>query len=329
MVKRSASIGVIGGSGLYALDGLERVREVRVRTPFGEPSDAVVIGDIAGISIAFLPRHGRGHRLLPTEVNSQANIAALKSLGVGTIVAFSAVGSLKEELAPLDFVIPSQLIDRTRSRRSTFFGDGVVGHVAFADPFSKPLASLLYAKARELGLKVHRDETLVCMEGPAFSTRAESHLYRGFGAGLINMSALPEAKLAREAEISYALVCMVTDYDCWREEAAGHCDVDIQMVIANLNRNAENAKRLLVSAIADVAALVDDSGCRTAARNAIITDRKAIPRATLAKLDFLFPGEWKPPAKPAARTATNRPAAKRPAAKKPARRRAAVPRRRR
>lgn len=286
MADVSAKVGVIGGSGLYALDNLEVIDEVKPATPFGEPSDAIVVGAVSGHNVAFLPRHGRGHRVLPTEVPSLANIAALKSLGVEKIVSFSAVGSLKEELAPLDFVIPSQIIDRTRSRPSTFFGDGVVGHVSFADPFSLPLADILFDKASSVGLKVHRDETLVCMEGPLFSTRAESHMYRSFGAGVINMSALPEAKLAREAEISYALVCMVTDYDCWRESEE---DVDIKMVIENLNKNAASAKKLLAAVIEEVAALEDDSGPRTAAKDAILTPKELIPEATLARMRFLYP----------------------------------------
>ncbi|HND55503.1 MAG TPA: MTAP family purine nucleoside phosphorylase, partial [Pirellulaceae bacterium] len=204
-----ASVGVIGGSGLYSIDELKVLGEVKPRTPWGLPSDAIVVGELSGVNVAFLPRHGRGHRLLPTEVPSRANIAALKSIGVRSIVAFSAVGSLKAELKPQHFVVPNQIIDRTRHRPSTFFGDGVVGHVVFADPFSVPLSDLVHAHAVKLGLVVHKDISLVCMEGPAFSTRAESHLYRSWGAGLINMSALPEAKLAREAEISYAMVCMV------------------------------------------------------------------------------------------------------------------------
>lgn len=287
-----ARIGVIGGSGLYELDDLEVIAEVAPKTPWGKPSDAIVVGSYSGTNVAFLPRHGRGHRLLPTEVPSRANIAALKSLGVETIVAFSAVGSLKEELAPLDFAIPSQIIDRTRQRPSTFFGDGVVGHVTFADPFSAPLADLLYGRARALKLRVHRDETIVCMEGPMFSTRAESHAYRSLGAGLINMSALPEAKLAREAEISYALVCMVTDYDCWRETEE---DVDIQMVIANLQKNAVNAKRLLAAAIGELSRFEDSSGAREAAKFAIITDRTTIPPETLERMRFLYPAYFPAP----------------------------------
>ncbi len=286
MSELRASVGVIGGSGLYELDNLKVLGEVTPETPFGEPSDAIVVGEVEGHAVAFLPRHGRGHRILPTEVNSRANIAALKSIGVEKIVSFSAVGSLKEELPPLDFVIPSQIIDRTRSRPSTFFGNGVVGHVAFADPFSAPLSNLLFDKAKELGLRIHRDETIVCMEGPLFSTRAESHLYRSWGAGLINMSALPEAKLAREAELTYALVCMVTDYDCWREEDD---DVDIQMVIDNLNKNAAHAKQLLASVIGDVVAMPSDPACADAAKFAILTDKALLPPETLDRMRFLLP----------------------------------------
>lgn len=286
MPKQKASIGVIGGSGLYDLEGLKVVAKVRPRTPFGTPSDQIVIGKLGRHQVAFLPRHGRGHRLLPTEVPSRANIAALKSLGVDRIVSFSAVGSLKERLPPLDFVIPSQIIDRTRMRPNTFFGGGVVGHVPFADPFSNRMSDILYDKAREIGLSVHRDETLVCMEGPAFSTRAESHLYRSFKAGLINMSALPEAKLAREAEISYALVCMVTDYDCWRETDE---DVDIQMVIENLDKNAASARKLLRAAIDDVAAFEEEPAIREAAKFAIITARDQLTRDALTRMRFLYP----------------------------------------
>lgn len=289
MKEQKAAIGVIGGSGLYDLAGLEGVEEVEIETPFGRPSDRIVLGRLRGHTLAFLPRHGRGHRLLPTEVPSRANIAALKHLGVDRIVAFSAVGSLKEELRPLDFVLPTQIIDRTRQRPSTFFGDGVVGHVAFADPFSLPLADTIYETGRDLGLTIHRGETVVCMEGPAFSTRAESHLYRSWGAGLINMSALPEAKLAREAEIAYALVCMVTDYDCWREVEE---HVDVQMVVEYLAKNAENARRLLDASVEAVAALPPDPSCAEAARHAVLTDPSCIPEAALARLRYLFPGRF-------------------------------------
>lgn len=320
MPRISASIGVIGGSGLYALDDLKVIAEVKPKTPWGEPSDAIVVGEVGGHRVAFLPRHGRGHRITPTEVNARANIAALKSIGVEKIVSFSAVGSLKQELKPLDFVVPSQLIDRTRLRPNTFFGDGCVAHVGFADPFSVPMSNLLYEKARGLGLTVHRDETLVCMEGPMFSTRAESHLYRSWGAGLINMSALPESKLAREAEISYGLVCMVTDYDCWHESEEA---VDIQMVIANLTKNAENAKALLRASLDDIARLDDTSGPRTATQFAIITAKELIPKQTVARLRYLFPNYFpavasKAKSKPKAANAAKAPKkSKAPAAKKP------------
>lgn len=281
-----ASIGVIGGSGLYEMQGMKVLDEVKPETPWGEPSETIVIGEIEGVAVAFLPRHGKGHRILPTEVNSRANICALKMIGVERIIAFSAVGSLKEELKPLDFVVPDQIIDRTRKRPMTFFGGGVVGHVAFADPFCNPLGAILYDEIKKLELAVHREETLICMEGPLFSTRAESNLYRSWGAGLINMSALPESKLAREAEICYGLVCMVTDYDCWKTDES---DVDIQMVIDNLMKNAENAKRLLKSAITRIASDEAACGCREAAKFAIITAPEVRDPETVKKLKALLP----------------------------------------
>lgn len=281
-----ATIGVIGGSGLYEMQGMKIVEEVKPETPWGDPSDKIIIGEIEGVNIAFLPRHGKGHRVLPTEVNSRANICALKMIGVEQIISFSAVGSLKEELAPLDFVVPDQLIDRTRSRPSTFFGKGVVGHVAFADPFCNEMGGILYEEIDKMGLKVHKEETLVCMEGPLFSTRAESNLYRSWGAGLINMSALPESKLAREAEICYGLVCMVTDYDCWKEEES---DVDIQMVIENLTKNAENAKRLLTAVVKRIANERETCACREAAKFAIITAPELREPKTAEALKVLLP----------------------------------------
>jgi 5'-methylthioadenosine phosphorylase len=287
-------LAVIGGSGLYDVPGARVLAELKPRTPFGRPSDTIVVLEIEGIPVAFLPRHGRGHRILPTEVNGRANIAALKRLGVEQVLAFSAVGSLKESLAPLDFVVPAQLIDRTRQRASTFFGDGVVGHVAFADPFCPRLAAqaLDVIRARHLP-GGHGGETLVCMEGPQFSTRAESHLYRSFGAGLINMSALPEAKLAREAELCYALVCMVTDYDCWRE---GESDVDIQMVIANLLANADRARSLLPALLPAAARQARSCKCGEASRFAVITAPHLQPAATRRRLSFLLPQYFAEPA---------------------------------
>ena len=283
-----ASIGIIGGSGLYAMEGVSDVKPLRPDTPFGVPSDEITLATLTGVRVAFLPRHGKGHRLLPTEVPSRANIAALKLLGVQKILAFSAVGSLHEPYAPRDFVVPDQLIDRTRHRPDTFFGDGIVGHVAFAHPFADKLGVLLFRHLREMdGVESHLGGTVVCMEGPLFSTKAESELYRSWGARLINMSALPESKLAREAGIEYALVCMVTDYDCWHE---GTADVDIQMVIANLNANARNAQELIRRALPDVAAAPRDQSIADASKFAVITAPDKRPPATVAKLKGIIDG---------------------------------------
>lgn len=280
-------IAVIGGSGLYEMDGLSDVQEVFPETAFGKPSDVITVARLEGIPLAFLPRHGRGHRWLPTEVPSRANIAALKGIGVQKILSFSAVGSLCEEYAPRHFVVPDQLIDRTRHRPDTFFGDGIVGHVTFADPFANALGDILYAGMRELGLTCHHGGTLVCMEGPLFSTRAESELYRGWGAKLINMSALPESKLAREAGIEYALVCMVTDYDCWH---AAHDDVDIRMVIENLTANAGNAKQLIRHVLAKVAAAPRDEAIANASQFAVITSPDKRPPAAVERLRGIIEG---------------------------------------
>jgi 5'-methylthioadenosine phosphorylase len=245
-MKEKVKIGVIGGTGLYSLDGMEIIEEIHPDTAWGKPSDSITIGKFKDKLIAFLPRHGRGHFLSPSEIPAQANIAALKNLGVEEIVSFSSVGSLREEIPPLDFVLPSQIIDRTKARPSTFFENGIVAHAPFADPFSKSLANRINETATKIGMKIHMDKTLVCMEGPLFSTRAESHMYRAWGADIINMSVLPESKLAREAEIDYQMVCMSTDYDCWREDEE---HVTVEMVIANLTKNAENAKKLLAALI--------------------------------------------------------------------------------
>jgi len=283
-----ARIGIIGGSGLYAMEGVADVKPVRAETPFGAPSDEITLATLNGVRVAFLPRHGRGHRLLPTEVPSRANIAALKKLGVEKILSFSAVGSLHEPYAPRDFVVPDQLIDRTRHRPDTFFGDGIVGHVAFAQPFADRLGTLLFGHLQQMqGVKSHQGGTVVCMEGPLFSTRAESELYRSWGAHIINMSALPEAKLAREAGIEYALVCMVTDYDCWHPDTA---DVDIQMVIANLNANARNAQELIRRALPDVAKEPRDQAIADASKFAVITAPEKRPAATVAKLKGIIEG---------------------------------------
>ncbi len=286
-------IGIIGGSGFYSLPDLTVKEEVALETPWGIPSRPLVVADLAGREVVFLARHGKGHRLLPHEVNYRANIAALAHLGCREVFAFSAVGSLREELAPLDFVLPDQLIDRTRTRSSTFFGEGVAGHVAFADPYCGRLADVAAAAGAELGITVHRRETLVCIEGPTFSTRAESLLYRSWGAGVINMSALPEARLAREAELCYCLVCMVTDYDCWR---AGTDDVDIGAILENLAKNARTAAQLLRK-IVERAAGERTCACGAAAHKAIITaaaerDRRQEERLRYV-LDDVLNGETK------------------------------------
>ncbi len=279
-----ASIGIFGGSGLYEMEGLSNVREVKPKTPFGEPSDAIVIGDLGGVDVAFLPRHARGHRLSPTEVPSRANIYAMKMLGVERIISVNAVGSLKEEIRPLDLVVPDQLIDRTRQRASTFFGEGLVAHVGFADPFCPDLNAKLAAAARESGARVHLGGTLVVMEGPAFSTKAESFLYRSWGASVIGMTTLPEAKLAREAEICYASLSCATDYDCWHEV---HESVTLEMIISNLLKNAATSKDILRSL---TPRLTDQRacGCANALKDAIVTARDVVPAATKKRLEHLI-----------------------------------------
>jgi 5'-methylthioadenosine phosphorylase len=266
-------VGVIGGSGLYQMPGLERVREVRVATPFGRPSDAFVTGTLDGARVVFLPRHGRGHVALPTEVNFRANIFAMKKLGVERIISVSAVGSLQEEIAPGHVVIPDQFIDRTTQRPSTFFGRGIVAHVSFADPVCPELSGTLTRAAREERASVHQRGTYLCMEGPQFSTRAESRLYRTWGADVIGMTNLQEAKLAREAEICFGTVALATDYDCWNE-AAG--DVDIERVLDVLKQNVDLAQRIIRRAVTRLPA-ERTCACGSALANAIITDRKKIP----------------------------------------------------
>lgn len=266
-------IGVIGGSGLYAMEGLERVREVRVQTPFGRPSDSYIRGILDGTELIFLPRHGRGHRWLPTEVNFRANIYGMKKLGVERIISVSAVGSLKEEIAPGHVVIPDQFIDRTTQRPSTFFGRGVVAHVSFADPFCWVLSAGLIRAAEDTRAKVHSNGTYLCMEGPQFSTRAESQLYRSWGAHVIGMTNLQEAKLAREAEICFGTLALATDYDCWNQAAA---DVKIEQVIQVLRENVQLAQRIIRRA-ARYFPPERSCGCATALKDAIITERAKIP----------------------------------------------------
>ncbi len=277
------TIGIIGGSGLYSMPGFEAQEEVVVETPFGPPSDNLVTGKLAGHHVAFLSRHGRGHRLSPSELNYRANIYAMKSLGVERIISLSAVGSLKEEHKPLDFVIPDQFVDRTRGRISTFFGDGMVAHIGFSDPICPQLAGVVEQACAAAGVTAKRGGSYLCMEGPAFSTRAESNLYRSWGMDVIGMTNLQEAKLAREAEICYVTVAMVTDYDCWHPE---HDAVTVTDIIANLVKNAENACKVVAEA---VAGMPEGRSCKcgSALAHAIITDRKLVPEATRRKLDLI------------------------------------------
>ena len=281
---QQAEIGIIGGSGLYAMPGLTEVREEHVETPFGEPSDAFVLGELEGRKVAFLARHGRGHRILPSELNFRANIYAMKKLGVERIIAVSAVGSLKEEHKPTDFVIPDQFIDRTFHRASTFFGEGIVGHVAFGDPVCATVAQTLARSCASEAIVGKSGGTYICMEGPQFSTRAESNLYRSWGADIIGMTNLQEAKLAREAEICYTTLAMVTDYDCWRE---GHDDVTVEQIVAVLHQNAANAARVVKAAVAAMPK-ERSCACASALQYAILTDRSAIPAAAKEKLGLLL-----------------------------------------
>ncbi len=280
-----AKVGVIGGSGIYEIEGVEIIDEVSMETPWGKPSDTIVIAKVEGTTTAFLPRHGRGHFILPHEVNSRANIAALKMLGVEEILAFSAVGSLKQEIKPQDFILPNQVIDRTKVRPSTFFGNGIVAHIAFADPFCERMHKIILPVAEQAGIKMHTKETVICMEGPAFSTRAESRMYKSWGAGIINMSTLPEAKLAREAEICYSIICMSTDYDSWKEDEE---HVTVEMLINNLNRNAANAKAL-------VKALIPNMGrertcaCKEAVKTSVFTAPEKQDPEQKKKLKTILP----------------------------------------
>jgi len=277
-------IGIIGGSGLYEMMGLERVQEVLPETPFGTPSDPIVLGVLDGVEVCFLPRHGRGHRISPSELPARANIYALKFLGVERIVSVSAVGSLKEEYRPRDIVVPDQLIDRTKGRPSTFFEGGIVAHIAFAEPFCGDTRRALVSACREVGAPVHDGGTYVVIEGPAFSTRAESFLYRSWGADIIGMTALPEAKLAREAEICYATLAFVTDYDCWHPE---HDSVTVEMVLENLRRSAETALRVLRTVIPRLAGMPRTCPCPHALQNAIVTARDRIPPEARQRLALL------------------------------------------
>jgi 5'-methylthioadenosine phosphorylase len=278
-----AEIGIIGGSGLYSMKGLTEVHEIQLETPFGAPSDAYALGTLAGHKVAFLARHGRGHRILPTELNFRANIHGFKQLGVERILSVSAVGSLKEEHKPTDFVIPDQFYDRTRQRVSTFFGEGLVAHIGFGDPICPELAAIVTRAGQTAGVVTKRGGTYVCMEGPQFSTKAESNAYRAKGFDLVGMTNLQEAKLAREAEICYVTIAMVTDYDCWHPD---HDHVTVEQIIGVLNRNAENAANVVREAVAAMPAQ-RSCKCGQALAMAIMTSPEMIPHDTRVKLDLL------------------------------------------
>jgi len=282
--RRGVVVGVIGGSGLYELEGLEDARWVKVKTPFGEPSDAYRVGRLGGAIVVFLSRHGRGHRLSPSEINYRANFYGLKALGARSVISVSAVGSMKEEIRPLDLLVPDQFYDHTRRRVSTFFGDGIVGHVSMADPVCPALGDLLETAGRESGATVHRGGTYLCMEGPQFSTKGESQIYRQWGVSVIGMTNMPEAKLAREAELCYATLALVTDYDVWHED---HDAVTVEAVVANLLANVATAKAVLLRAIPRVGKPCE-AGCPSALRNAVITNPKAFPPRTRRRLALLL-----------------------------------------
>jgi 5'-methylthioadenosine phosphorylase len=276
-------LAVIGGSGLYQIPGIQNLKEVRVKTPFGDPSDAIMVGELSGVRCAFLPRHGRGHPFLPTEIPVRANIWALKSLGVERILAVGACGSLQQELAPRHFVVPDQVFDRTKSRVSTFFGEGIVGHVSVDHPFCPAVADVIYEGSKAVGVTTHKGGTYVCIEGPSFSTRAESLVNKGHGFSVVGMTAVPEYKLAREAEICYATVSLVTDYDVWKEGE----EVTVEKVVETLHANVDNVRKLVAHALPKLAAL-GDCKCRSALQFAVFTDPKVMPAKTKKKLSLLI-----------------------------------------
>ncbi|GFO69069.1 S-methyl-5'-thioadenosine phosphorylase [Geomonas limicola] len=278
-------IGVIGGSGLYEMEGMTDIKQVTVDTPFGRPSDEYITGMLDGVPMVFLPRHGKGHRFTPSEVNYRANIYGMKKLGVTRIISVSAVGSLQEEIVPGHIVIPDQFIDRTRGhRKDTFFGNGIVGHVQFADPVCAELSEKLYQAAQAAGATVHKGGTYVCMEGPAFSTRAESHLYRSFGASIIGMTNLTEAKLAREAELCYGVIALSTDYDCWHQ---AHEDVSVEAIIAIIKANVAMAKQIIKQVVGQIPA-ERSCPCASSLQYAVISDTSVIPVETRENLDLLL-----------------------------------------
>ncbi len=282
--KVLATVGVIGGSGVYEIEGIKNLKEIKVKTPFGNPSDSIVVGTLEGVDVAFLPRHGRGHVILPSEINSRANIWALKSIGVEQVLSVSACGSLKEELAPKHFVIPDQLFDRTQNRPgSTFYGEGIVGHVTFAHPYCQALSQNLYAAGKSLENPIHLGGTFVIIEGPAFSTKAESQVWRQLGFSIIGMTNLPEARLAREAELCYATVGLVTDYDVWKDDE----EVSVEKVVRTIHSNVAHVKQLIKNALPG---LVRQRSCEcaSAARFAVMTNPKAFNKATRKKLDLII-----------------------------------------
>src|SRR5215467_5766482 len=279
-----ACIGIIGGSGLYSMSGLTATREIRVKTPFGHPSEAIVLGTLEGKRVAFLARHGRGHRILPSEINYRANIYAMKLLGVERIISASAVGSLKEDLRPAEFLVPDQFFDRTKNRASTFFGQGLVAHVAFAHPTCRELSGVLADACAREGVKVHRRGTYICIEGPQFSTLAEAEVNRQLRFDVIGMTNLTEAKLAREAEVCYATIAMITDYDCWHPD---HESVTAAQIIATLNQNAENAQKVLRAVVREVPA-ERTCKCGTALQHALVTNMKLVPTTTKKRLSAII-----------------------------------------
>jgi len=281
---REAKAGIIGGSGLYRMAGMTGIEKVKVSTPFGEPSDAIILGTLAGMKVAFLPRHGQGHRIAPGELPAKANIYALKSLGVERVISVSAVGSLKEEIRPLDIVVPDQLIDATRGRASTFFTGGIVGHVSLAEPFCPVLSQLSLEAAAKVGARVHKGGTYLVVEGPQFSTRAESQLYCSWGVDVVGMTASPEAKLAREAEICYATLAIVTDYDCWHP---AYESVTAEMILTNLRKGVDTVKRILSLLLPSIPER-RDCACADALKDAIVTDPKYIPEMKIKELQLLI-----------------------------------------
>lgn len=283
-----AKIGIVGGSGIYKLEALKKLKEIKVKTPFGAPSDAFRVGELSGVEVVFLPRHGAKHTISPTEINYRANIFGMKKLGVERLVSVAACGSLKKELKPLDFVLPTQFVDRTNSGRAvTFFENGIVAHIGFAQPVCLDLAQTIFDAAKKIGLPVHLGGTYLNMEGPAFSTKAESNLYRSWGMDIIGMTNMAEARLAREAEMCYATLAAITDYDCWYESQG---TVTVDMVIANLMKNAENSKRLLREFLPMIAAQ-KPCACHEALKTAIVTDKNAVAPAVKKKL-FLITGKY-------------------------------------